>query len=202
MGAPRGKTGSLDRLASPDKTMTIKAHLDPAGGSDWRIIKGGKLLQLYTDAWSCPEFLWAPDSSILAVTYSDGGAVGNYHVGLYELSAYKPRGRDVTAAVEKDFLAHYPKCHDPEKPNLAAVSWLRSGHLLVAAEVLPHSNCDDMGTFSLYEITVPDGKILGKYGQLEAKRLFGAELGPELLNADDGCFSKPGSCQIPGLHGK
>jgi hypothetical protein len=202
-GCSEGKSDAHDRLVSPDKRMTVVSRHGPAGEVYWNIAKGDKLLELDAGDWPCPEFLWAPDSSAVTMTYSDGGAIGNYHVAVYQPANYLRQGIDVTADAMKDFLAHYPKCYDPEDPNLAAVAWLPStGHLLIAAEVLPHSNCDDMGTFALYEVTVPTGKIVRKYGQLEAKRRFGKKLGPELMNADDECFKKPGSCQIPDLHKK
>jgi hypothetical protein len=153
--------------------------------------------------WPCPEFQWAPDSKAFFLTYSDGGAVGNYKVLVGYPSKNGVKVLDPTAAVKKDFLAHYPKCYEPETPNLGCVAWLKNSYrLLVAAEVLPHSNCDMMGTFSLYEIEVPSGKIIKKYSQLQAKKLFGELLGVELRNADDECFTKPGSCDIPGLHAK
>lgn len=108
-----------------------------------------------------------------------------------------------TISAQTDFLKHYPKCFDPEIPNLAGISWINgSKNLLIAAQILPHSNCDMMGTYSVYEIQLPSGKIIKKYTQLEAKKRFWNLLGPELRNADDECFTKPGSCQIPMLHGK
>ena len=71
---------------------------------------------------------------------------------------------------------------------------------LVAAQVLPHSNCDAGGTFATYEVEVPSGTMRAKHSQLESKRLFPQLLGPELQNADDDCFTSPVSCRIPALH--
>jgi hypothetical protein len=58
-----------------------------------------------------------------------------------------------------------------------------------------------MGTFALYDVLVPSGRILKKYPQLEAKKRFWNLLGSELKNADDDCIRKPSSCFIPALHG-
>ena len=79
--------------------------------------------------------------------------------------------------------------------------WVKgSSEILVAAETLPHSNCDNMGTFRAYLIRLPDGHILKSYGQIEAKKLFWKHLGAELRDADDDCILRPGSCDIPQLH--
>lgn len=146
-----------------------------------------------------PEVMWSPDSKAFAETYSDAGAVGLFHVLIY----YDGGSRVIepTAQVTKEFLSHPRTCFEPEDPNVGAIEWMKdSSEILVAAETLPHSNCDDMGTFRAYIIHLPDGDILKSYGQIEAKKLFWKHMGSELRNADDECILKPGSCYIPQLH--
>jgi hypothetical protein len=107
----------------------------------------------------------------------------------------------LVSALRRDFLGRYPKCFEPEEPNIAGIAWGRnSTRLLVAAEVLPHANCDNMGTFVLYEVAVPNGKIMHRWSQLAAKKSFRELLGPELQNANDQCFFRPRDCEIPALH--
>ncbi|HEV2212923.1 MAG TPA: hypothetical protein VGS99_06215 [Gammaproteobacteria bacterium] len=179
----------------------VRSEAKPGGGTTWYVARPAGNFDLHTETWACPEFLWSPESAALAVTYSDGGLVGNYYISVYRVTELEPALIDVLAAVRSDFTSSYPKCYDTEEPNFGAVSWLDgSQHLLVAAEVLRHSNCDDAGTFALYEVSVPDGKIIKKYDQLEAKRLFADKLGSELSSANDDCIRKPGSCYIPELH--
>lgn len=208
---------TLDKasLASPDGSFTVKRIQGPSG-SQWAIDTGHGLIQVNTEDWPCPEFLWAPDSKSIAVTYSDGGNIGNFHVSIYHVKLENKEPNvasfktgpwlfmfpiDITGLATEDFLSTYPKCYSPEEPNAGAVSWGDdSTKLLIAEEVLPHSNCDDMGTFALYELSVPDGKILKKYSQLEGKRVFGEALGSELKNAEDDCFLKMDACEIPDLH--
>lgn len=122
--------------------------------------------------------------------------MGGWHVGLYVLGSEKKSVIDIGAQAREDFQKHFPKCYSPSEPNMAAVAWFQGAkQLLVAAEVPPDSNCNDMGTFALYQVAVPEGSVIKKYGQREAKRLYGRLFGLELKNADDECFSKPRSCE-------
>jgi len=167
------------------------------------VVVGGK--QFVTDIGDLVgcEVAWAPDSKAFFVTYSDGGAVGTYHTEVYYVEETGLRIEEPTGQVQKDFHSKPPVCFEPEDPNIAAITWVGSSRrLLVAAEILPHSICEGMGTFKAYEISLPEGKILRKYGQLKAKRLFWTHLGPELRNASDECILNPKSCEIPALHPK
>lgn len=185
-------------LVSPDGKLKLTRSTDAAGVRHWQAETAAGTRSLETHAWPCPEFLWAPDSSALAVTYREGANAGYSHMGVYRFGPDARGPIDVTAAAEADFAGHHLRCPAKEAPNFAAVAWLDgASRLLVAAQVPPHSDCDDRGSFALYEVSVPDGKILAKYGQLEAKRRFGDKLGPELRRADDRCITQPGSCHPP-----
>jgi len=167
----------------------------------YAVDEDGREFAVETYAWSCPEVGWSASSAMFFVTYSDGGAMGTYHVAAYRISAGKMEKLDLDDAVRRDFQKHYPKCDSPEEPNIAGVAWSEdSTKLLIAAEVLPHSNCDNMGTFNLYTVAVFNGRIIDRTPQLTAKASVYSLLGPELRNADDGCFSQVGSCWIPALH--
>jgi hypothetical protein len=198
-----GVTSVTTEFLSPDGLKRIVVKSKPMSQPEVFVRVAGNEYPVGFSPWPCPEFQWAPDSEAFFLTFSDGGTVGNYKVFVYYPSKEGVKVLDPTSAVEKDFLARYPKCFDPEIPNFGGITWLKdSRRLLVAAEVLPHSNCDMMGTFAAYEIEVPSGRIVKKYGQLVAKQHFWNLLGPELRNANDDCFTKPGSCEIPMLHEK
>lgn len=193
-----GCGGSEAPLVSPDGKLKLTHSTDAAGARHWQAETVAGARPLETRAWPCPEFLWAPDSSALAVTYREGGDAGDSHMGVYRFGPDAKDPIDVTAAAEADFLAHHPRCPAKPEPNLAAVAWLDGANrLLVAVQVPRHSDCDDRGTFALYEVSVPGGKVLAKYGQLEAKRRFGDKLGSALRRADDRCITEPGSCHPP-----
>lgn len=196
-------------FASPDGGAKITERTDVDGARRWQVETQGRVVTLDTEAWPCPEFLWAPDSSALAVTYRDGANARDSHMEVYRFGSDTQGPIDVTAAAETDFVPHHLRCSAKEGPNLAAIAWLDGAdRLLLVVQVPRHSDCDDRGTFVLYEVSVPEGKVLAKYGQLEAKQRFGDKLGSELLHADDRCITQPGSCHAPyapekgdGVHG-
>jgi hypothetical protein len=141
-----------------------------------------------------PEVMWAPDSEAFAETFSDAGAVGTFHVLVYYVEENGLKIIEPTKSVSREFLSHPRECFDPEDPNIGGIMWIGdSSELLVAAETLPHSNCENMGTFRAYDIKLPQGQILKSYGQLEAKRVFWSHLGEELRNADDESIRDPKS---------
>lgn len=192
-----GKTVSIP---SPDGSQRIVAHRGPeiADFKASLVIDGqptGDLFGAHVD----PEVMWSPDSKAFAETYSDAGAVGLFHLLIYYQDGTKVI--EPTDPVRKAFLSHPRACFYPEDPNIGGIEWVNgSSEMLVAAETLPHSNCDGMGTWRAYLIRLPSGEILRSYNQLEAKKLFWRHLGPELRNADDQCIRKPKSCEIRQLH--
>lgn len=198
---PRESSTTPVRLTSPDGSNTIQATRAREGFWSWTIVRGKKSQTLSLASWACPEFRWSSDSTAFFANYSDGGAVGEWNMSVHRWENGHWHEIDITQAVRGDFKRSYPKCFEPEDPNLAGVAWWKgSSRLLVAAEVLPHSNCDAMGTFALYAVLVPSGRILNKYPQLQAKKRFLNLLGSELRNANDDCIRKPSSCFIPALH--
>ncbi len=78
-----------------------------------------------------------------------------------------------------------PTCFDPEYPNVAAIGWLGHGsdRLAIAVEVPPHSSCASMGTFKAFVIQLPEGKVVSRFGQLEAKKAFADLIGNELAGS-------------------
>jgi hypothetical protein len=185
---------------SPDKSWTITV-----GGKDDDIlpvrVKGrlGNLDFKASDLVNA-ELVWAPDSSAAFYTGSDGGSVGNYHVHVFYRRHGKLVHRDLTSMIKARF-GHPVRCYDPEDPNVGGIAWLGKGRLLVAAEILPHSNCDSMGTFKAYVVDTATLKVIKTYDQLSAKRLFYDKMGLELRGASDICVRRPRDCEIPALHG-
>jgi hypothetical protein len=143
---------------------------------------------------------WAPDSRAFFLTINDGGLVGSYLLSVGLKVGGRLRLVDLTPLVTRRF-GHPVRCFDAEGPNVAGIAWLGSSRrLLVAAEILPHSNCDSMGNFRAYVVDPYARRIVAAYGQLEAKRRFWKFLGPELRNANDSCARRPEACFIPQLH--
>jgi hypothetical protein len=137
---------------------------------------------------------WAPDSTAFFVTTSGGGRNGFYELVVYFVNQDAVSALDVTPAIEKAF-GHPVKCQLEEPPNIAGLRWMpNSKELIAVAEIVHHSNCDSDGTFRAYRVSLPEGRIIENYDQIEAKRLFGGELGWEIRNAPDRCIRRPTSC--------
>ena len=187
-------------VRSPDGKKKIVVRTAEDGAKAFAVDETGRKFPIPTEGWPCPEIGWSPASDIFFVNH--GGAVGTYHLAVYRLSKGQLTEIRLPPALRLDVLDRYPRCFSPEEPNMLVIAWANDAtRLLVAAQVLPHSNCDNMGTLGLYELAIPGGTIIRRFSQAEAKTLFHDLLGPELRAADDGCFSKPGSCAIPMLHG-
>jgi len=194
--------GSDGDIWSPNHARKIVVRPSSEGDTQlFAVDEAGKEFAIATEGWPCPEVGWSATSTLFFVTYSDGGAVGTYRTSAYRISSGSLEKLDLTGAVRRDFQRRYPKCFSFEEPNIAGITWsVDSTKLLVAAEVLPHSNCDNMGTFNLYAVAVSNGRITNRMSQVDAKLSFHGVLGQELRNAEDSCFSQAGSCWIPALH--
>lgn len=99
------------------------------------------------------------DQAHIALTYSDGGAIGGFHVRVFLIDGNGVR--DVSKSIDgavADFKArHYCKTRGN---NVSALKWIR-GSLLVLTEVYPTSDCGpDLGHLEGYLVSVPQGKIL------------------------------------------
>ena len=153
-----------------------------------------------TDFGLDAEILWSPDSLAFSVTGSREGANGQYGTDVFLIH------RDVLVKVEltrllEEAFGHPVKCWWPEPPNVVAVRWLvASKKILVAAQIIHHSNCDSFGTFRTYEVDLAGPRIVAALDQLESKRLYGDDLGTELLDADDKCVRDPKSCWVNANH--
>jgi hypothetical protein len=146
------------------------------------------------------QVLWSEDSKAFAITGSSEGANGRYHTDAFYIESGRLRHLPLTSLLERAF-GHPAKCGWSELPNVLAVKWLEgSSALLVAAQIIAHSNCDSFGTFAGFVVDVQNLRVVKRYNQLEVKRLYRSDLGPELREADDGCIHNPSSCFVATNH--
>jgi hypothetical protein len=145
------------------------------------------------------EVLWNADSNAFTVTGSSGGANGQYHTDVFIVKSNQLVHIRLTHLIELAF-GRPVKCGWPEVPNVGAIKWLGSSKVLVAAEIINHSNCDSFGTFKGFAVDVDGPSVVRKYDQLTAKRLYGHDLGIELRNANDSCIRNPESCFVSTNH--
>lgn len=185
-------------LRSPDRTKAMIIRPIQISGlptTELTVEAFGKKFEAgFTWSPDC-EVAWSPDSRAFFATYTQGGAVGQFVTKVFFVTPRGLRDIDPTKPLVADFMSRPHYCYWDEQPNLGSIMWIRgSSRLLVAAEVAPHTVCEAMGTFRAYEVTIPNGKILRVYNQLEAKKLFWPHLGDELRGADDECVKHPKSC--------
>lgn len=185
-------------LRSPDgaKAMVIRpVQISGLDGSSLTVEAFGRKFEAgFTWSPDC-EVAWSPDSRAFFATYTEGGAVGNFVTKVFYVTPRGLREVDPTKPLVAAFMSRPHYCYWDEGPNLGSIIWTRgSSRLLIAAEVAPHTVCEEMGTFRAYEVAVPSGKIVRTYDQLIAKKLFWPHLGDELRGADDECIKDPESC--------
>lgn len=191
------------RIPSPDGANVLIANAFEKGedsGVQISIHRGGTAFwnRKITPAVGI-EIGWASDSKAFFVTTSNAGRNGGYELALYFVKERTVQVKEVTPLIQKAF-GHPVKCGWKEDPNVAAVKWVDSSTLIVAAEIMNHSNCDSYGTFRAYEVALPELRITKEFAQIEAKRMFSADLGWELKDAPDQCIRHPKSCWIPANH--
>jgi len=185
----------LERLKSPDgsKLLTVRTvqdSKDPDGSHiSFTVSVAGKKFSARLLGFNA-EVLWAQDSSAFAVTQTEGGGGVGYRVYVFYVGETGLKKVDVSRIVEKAFGTPV-KCEVSVPPNTGFVDWVDgSDRILVAAEVIPVSLCQCSGMFKIYELSLPDVRILHTYSQIEAKKKFSNLLGCELHDADDKCAER------------
>jgi hypothetical protein len=127
------------------------------------VLRGSKaLLTLHIQDYSCDAaVLWAPDAKAFALNYSDGGAVGGFHVMVFAIQGDKITdiSKAIKPAVDHFKVRHFCKTRGN---NVRAFKWIRdSSRLILMADVYPTGDCGpDLGHTEGYVISIPDGKIV------------------------------------------
>lgn len=199
------QASTADRTKSPDGLKTVSiSQIHSTGEEDFpadvEVTLRNKKLKAKIRFGLNTEMLWSPDSNAFAITGSSEGANGLYWTTIYLIQGDKLVEIPVTEMVRNEF-GNPVKCSWPEYPNVAAIEWLKpSVRILVAAEIINHSNCDSFGTFKAYEVDIANKSIVATYDQLEVKKRFGTQLGPELAESPDSCVRAPQTCFVPANH--
>jgi hypothetical protein len=194
------------KIVAPDGLRFVTAELvnDSEEGEIQRVrvTVGGKSFPLKTKGRGA-EILWSPGSRYLAVTYTYCCSGFSPYLHLYEVSESGVRDLEAQGVLKQGFGGTI-RCDSGTSPQqwalTAAVKWLDSSHLLAAVQIPQVSVCDSMGVFELREVSLPNLSITKTYGQVEAKKLFGNDLGGGLMNAKDECVRTPKSCWIAAHH--
>jgi hypothetical protein len=171
---PDDANASVDVL-NPYYTLNGIA-LRVTGAGSFQILRHAKLLYSFRIADFFNQngvVIWAPQLDAFAINYSDGGAIGNFHVRLFTVTEDKVV--DVTKAIAPavaDFKSrHYCKARGN---NVTALKWVKdSRHLLLLTEVYPTGDCAELGYFEGYLVTVPQGAIQKRLTEAELRRFPG-----------------------------
>lgn len=191
------------KIASPDgRSFVLVEYVEKDGDERVFLNVSGEIGSLKVDLGPGvgSELLWSPDSKNFFVTTSDQGLNGSYRLVVVGTFEGKLHSRDLTSFIYKIF-GHPVQCGWPEVPNVGGITWIGDqNNILIAAEIVSHSNCDSFGTFQAYLVDPRTMKVIKNYTQLEAKRQFTAVLGTELKNAPDQCIRDPKVCYVSANH--
>ena len=143
--------------------VELQAEFGPGDddGATFRFVQRGKVVfSFVTKDLSAPGVWTAidPAHDQLAITYSDRGAIGGFHVRVFQIGdgGIKDVSKAIQPAVTDFKSRHYCK---ERGNNVQALRWV-SGDLLLLTEVYPTSDCSpDLGHFEGYRVTVPEGRI-------------------------------------------
>jgi hypothetical protein len=117
------------------------------------------------------EIGWSPDSSQFFISYSDGGAVGAYHVHLYKVVGRNVSENRIPVGVEQRFKAKH-WC-ESRGNNLFFLDWTPdSAVAFFVAEVYPTGDCGkENGLYRGYAVRVEDGELVGVYKEKQTSSL-------------------------------
>jgi hypothetical protein len=187
---------------SPDgkKTVTVRRVGKETPDTEMIVRSDGTILRARVRFGLNAEVLWSSDSEAFAITGSAEGANGQFQTDVFYVASDRLRRVPLTLLLERAF-GHPVRCGSPEVPNVVAVEWITpSKRLLLATQIIHHSNCDSYGTFAGFVVDLEKMQVVRRLNQIAMKREFGAHLGPELRDANDSCLLRPKSCYVPANH--
>ena len=144
-------------------------------GRGWlRVFQGSELISKFTlKQLSAGVWLnWAPDSNAFFLMWSDGGAIGEFHVRVFRVQGSRVVELPTTKIASADFSKkHY--C-ESRGNNAFALRWFgNSESLLIASGVYDTSDCGkDMGLTMAYLVRADDGAIITRYSKSETESLM------------------------------
>lgn len=159
---------------SPDHSKHVrlwssKEHSNLSIHSRGRLLKTISLWEL-----SGATFVkWAPDSKGFYVMWSDGGAIGGYHVRAFLVSDDEAIESPGPKNVATEFAQHH-YC-ETRGNNLYAISWEDgSNQLLLKAGVYPTSDCGRQMGFALgYRVSTASGEVTNRYTEKQVDNIAG-----------------------------
>lgn len=150
-------------VPSPDKTKAVQLTKE----GRFRVTVGQMIISDFDlpDMSSNVEVGWSPDSSEFFISYSDGGAIGGYHVNLYRVVGNTLEKSRVPTTIANRFKTKH-WCQSRGN-NLFFLDWtLDSKVALFVAEVYPTGDCGkELGLHRGYVVRLQDRKVLRVFGE-------------------------------------
>ncbi len=160
-----GAVTGLD-TKSPDGHATVTVHEDANDNARAALVVGrhiyrlSQIDKLKTSA-SLVDVKWSPDSQVVSLNVSDGGAVGDFHAMIYRL-----HGKDAPAFVDIEpllapYLRHFSHCDGGPEINYVAAAWPAGGRqAAILASVPGHSLCRNMGDYKAFILDTRTWRIV------------------------------------------
>jgi hypothetical protein len=144
-------------------------------GATFSFVRAGKKIFEFTLKDLDSRSVWIAvnhDQSRIALTYSDGGAIGSFHVRVFWMNGdgVKDLSKSIDPAVADFKSRHYCKARGN---NVTGLKWVGDS-LLLLTEVYPTGDCGpDLGHLEGYLVSVPEGEILNHLTLSQLKRYPG-----------------------------
>jgi hypothetical protein len=144
-----------------DLIYTVDLNGKGDTGGDFVLRRGDKELLRTTlkDLSASTSVVWSDDDKDFAITWSDGGEVGGFHVRVFSVeSDYVTELPGAKKAFQAFKARHWCKARGD---NVQAYGWLPNSHdLVLALSVYPTSDCGmDMGHMEAYVVGAGTGTI-------------------------------------------
>ena len=156
-------------IGDVDLEAAFRSENEEDGATFWFVRKGKTIFSFTAKDLSADGVWIAVDREVspalgfaynhVALTYSDGGAIGNFHVRVFQIDGdvITDLSKTIEGAVGDFKARHYCK---ERGNNVTALKWVK-GDLLLMAQVYPTGDCgSDLGHIEAYRVSMPDGKIL------------------------------------------
>ena len=108
---------------------------------------------------------WSERNDWLAITWSDGGAIGNFHTRVFHIAGDKVNEAESVRKAFADFRSrHWCKTRGD---NVQAYGWdQKTGALVLVTSVYPTGDCgNDLGHTEAYFVQPKDGAIIKHLSQ-------------------------------------
>jgi len=202
--APLAEKAKDLTIPSPDKrrAVVVRPRSKEAGTDEvlpaLYVVDDGVRIKPDIVPYFHPELLWSPDSKAVAVSSSNGSVLGTWRMLLYFVNRQAFHPLAVGQQVRADFARRYPPClgetatcsarklaRDLSWINVAAIRWLDDSRKLLVVAQVPCSPAygKNQCAYEGYEVEVPTGKILARYGKEAFAKKWGSYCGKWMTKA-------------------